>query len=74
MMKIADILRKLSYAILFGFTGLILGIWTADLFYGLGLKNMDRHETIYVSLFIIIFIGIAASLFGFTKGKDMLES
>lgn len=73
-MEIANFFRKIVYAILFGFIGILLGIWTADLLYGLGLKNMDRVNTIYFSTVLIILIAIAASLFGFIKGNALLET
>ncbi len=72
-MQIAEIPKKLVYAIVFGFTGLIIGIWFADLLYGLGLKNMERVTTIYISLALIILIVIVATFIGFSKGKTLLE-
>jgi uncharacterized protein YacL len=72
-MTISELLKKSGYAIVFGFMGLIIGIWTADLLYTLGLKNMERMTTIYVSLFIILLIIAASSFLGFTRGKDLLE-
>lgn len=72
-MTISELLKKSGYAIVFGFMGLIIGIWTADLLYTLGLKNMERMTTIYVSLFIILLIIAASSFVGFTRGKDLLE-
>ncbi|MCZ7372510.1 MAG: hypothetical protein O8C60_02445 [Candidatus Methanoperedens sp.] len=72
-MTISELLKKSGYAIVFGFMGLIIGIWTADLLYTLGLKNMERMTTTYVSLFIIILIIAASSFLGFTRGKDLLE-
>ena len=72
-MTISDIFKKLGYAIVFGFIGLIIGIWTADLLYSLGLKNLERVTTIYISLIIILLIIATSSLLGFTKGKTLLE-
>jgi len=72
-MTISELLKKSGYAIVFGFMGLIIGIWTADLLYTLGLKNMERMTTTYVSLFIILLIISASSFLGFTRGKDLLE-
>ena len=72
-MTISELLKKLGYAIIFGSIGLIMGIWAADLLYSLGLKNLERVTTIYVSLIIILLIIAASSIFGFTKGKTILE-
>ncbi len=73
VMTISELLKKLGYAIVFGSIGLIMGIWAADLLYSLGLKNLERVTTIYVSLIIILLIIAASSIFGFTKGKTILE-
>ena len=73
MIKLSEILKNIGYAILFGFMGLIIGIWTADLLYSLILKNIDRVTTIYISLAIIILFIVSASVLGFTKGKKLLE-
>ncbi len=72
-MQLYEILKKLVYAVLFGFMGLIAGIWTSDLLYGLILKNIERVTTIYLSMIIIFIIVAAASFLGFTKGKALLE-
>ena len=72
-MKLSENLKNLVYAIVFGFMGLIIGIWTSDLLYGIILKNIDRMTTIYISLGIIILIVASASIVGFTKGKNLLE-
>jgi uncharacterized protein YacL len=72
-MKISEIVKNTAYAILFGFMGLIIGIWVADLLYSLILKNIARETTIYISLIIIVLIAVSASLLGFTKGKKLLE-
>ena len=72
-MTISDVFKKLGYAIVFGFIGLIIGIWTADLLYSLGLKNLERVTTIYISIIIILLIIATSSLLGFTKGKTLLE-
>ncbi len=72
-MQLSEIPKKLVYVILFGFMGLILGIWTTDLLYGLILKNIERVTTIYLSMLIILIIVAAASFIGFTKGKTLLE-
>ena len=73
MIKLSDLLKNIGYAIVFGFMGLITGIWTADLLYSLILKNIDRVTTIYISLAIIILFIVSASVLGFTKGKKLLE-
>ncbi len=73
VMTISELLKKLGYAIVFGFIGLIMGIWAADLLYSLGLKNLERVTTIYVSLIIILLIMAGSSILGFTKGKTLLE-
>jgi hypothetical protein len=73
VMKISELLKKLGYAAVFGSIGLIIGIWAADLLYSLGLKNLERVTTIYISLIIILLIIAASSIFGFTKGKTLLE-
>ncbi len=72
-MTISDILRNSVYAIVFGFMGLIVGIWTADLLYRLILNNLERTATSTISLLIIILIIVASSALGFTKGKELLE-
>lgn len=72
-MTISDIIKNSGYAAVFGFMGLIVGIWTADLLYRLILHNMERTTTSSISLIIIILIIVAASVFGFTKGKKLLE-
>ena len=68
-MTISELLKKLGYAMVFGFIGLIIGIWTADLLYSLGLKNLERVTTIYVSFVIILLMIAASSILGFTKGR-----
>lgn len=74
MIRLFEVLKRLAYAILFGFMGLIIGIWTADLIHKLILvNNVERVTTIYIALVIILFITIAAALFGFTKGEKLLE-
>jgi hypothetical protein len=73
VMTISEFLKKLGYAVVIGFIGLIIGIWAADLLYSLGLKNLERMTTVYVSLIIILLIIAASSIFGFTKGKTLLE-
>ena len=72
-MNLSDILKKTVYALVFGFMGLIIGIWTADLMSNLILKNVDRVTTIYISVSLIVLIIISASILGFTKGKNLLE-
>ncbi len=72
-MNLSEIFKNIIYAILFGFMGLITGIWTADLLYTVILKNIDRVTAIYVSLAIIVLIIISASVFGFSKGRKLLE-
>ncbi len=72
-MIISDIIKNSGYAAVFGFMGLIVGIWTADLLYRLILHNMERATTSSIALIIIVLIIVAASVFGFTKGKKLLE-
>ncbi len=72
-MKIYETLKKSMYAILFGFMGLIIGIWTADLLYNLVLKGLERVTTSHISIIIILLITIASLVLGFTKGKSLLE-
>jgi uncharacterized protein YacL len=72
-MIISDIIKNSGYALVFGFMGLIVGIWTADLLYSLILHNMERTITSSIALIIIVLIIAAASVFGFTKGKEFLE-
>ena len=72
-MTLSEMPKNIVYAIVFGFMGLITGIWTADLLYSLILKNIDRVTTIYISLAIIILFIVSASVLGFTKGKKLLE-
>ncbi len=73
-MKLPEILKNAAYAILFGFVGIIIGIWIADLLYVAVLKNIDRVTTSYISLILIILIAALASIFGFMKGRSLLES
>jgi len=73
MIKLSETLKSAAYAILFGFVGLIIGIWTADLLYALFLKNLERMTTRYISLVIIILATASASLLGFIKGRKLLE-
>ncbi|VVB84641.1 Uncharacterised protein [uncultured archaeon] len=73
MTNLSEIPKKLVYAIVFGFMGIIIGIWTSDLLYVLILKNIERVTTIYLSMLIIILIAGASSAVGFTKGKNLLE-
>jgi uncharacterized protein YacL len=72
-MTLTDIIKNSGYAVVFGFMGLIIGIWTADLLYRLILHNMERTTTSSIALIIIVLIIAAASVFGFTKGKKLLE-
>lgn len=72
-MNLSDILKNAVYAIVFGFMGMIIGIWTADLLYSIVLKNIDRVTTIYLSVGIIVLISLCASILGFTKGKNLME-
>ncbi len=72
-MKLSEIPKNIVYAIVFGFMGLIIGIWTADVLYMLTLKNMERLTASHVSLIIIVLIIVFSSLLGFVKGKDLLE-
>ncbi len=72
-MNLSDILKKAVYAIVFGFMGMIIGIWAADQLYSIVLKNIDRVTTIYLSVAIIVLISVCASILGFIKGKNLLE-
>ncbi len=72
-MTITDILKNSGYAAVFGFLGLILGIWTADLLHRLILHNAERTTASTVSMLIIVLIIAAASVFGFIKGRKLLE-
>jgi len=73
-MKISDVLKNSVYAIVFGFFGLIIGIWIADLLYRLVMKNAESGTTVYVSVIIVLLVIATASVFGFAKGKKLLES
>jgi len=73
VMNLSDILKNAVYAIVFGFMGMIIGIWTADLLYSIVLKNIDRVTTIYLSVGIVVLIAVCASILGFTRGKNLLE-
>jgi uncharacterized protein YacL len=72
-MNLSDFLKNTVYAIVFGFMGLIIGIWTSDLLYMVILKNIDRVTTIYISVGLIVLIILSASIMGFIKGKNLLE-
>jgi uncharacterized protein YacL len=72
-MNLSGILKNAVYAIVFGFMGMIIGIWTADLLYNIVLKNIDRVTTIYLSVGIIVLIAVCAFILGFTKGKNLME-
>jgi len=72
-MNLSDILKSAVYAVVFGFMGILIGIWTADLLYSVVLKNIDRVTTIYLSFGIVVLIAVCASILGFTKGKNLLE-
>ncbi len=72
-MNLSDILKNAVHAIVFGFMGVIIGIWTADLLYSLILNSIDRVTTIYLSVVIVILIAACASILGFAKGKNLLE-
>ncbi len=72
-MKLSEMLKNTAYAIMFGFFGLIIGIWIADLLSNLIFKNVERVTTIYISLVIIVLVIVSASILGFTKGKKLLE-
>ena len=73
-MTISNLFKNSGYAAVFGFMGLIGGIWTADLLYKLILHNGDRTTTSSISLIIIVLIIVASLVFGFTKGKELLEN
>ncbi len=68
-----EVLKNLVYALVFGFIGVILGIWTADNLSTLLLKNSEPAFTRTFSLIIIVLIIAAGSFIGFTKGKTLLE-
>lgn len=71
---LSKVLKRSAYAIVFGFMGLIIGIWTADLIHKLILmNNVERVTTIYISVVIIISIIIVTAMIGFTKGEKLLE-
>ena len=72
-MNLSDFLKNTVYAIVFGFMGLIIGIWTSDVLYMVLLKNIDRVTTIYISVGVIVLIILSASVMGFAKGKNLLE-
>ncbi|HEX7628676.1 MAG TPA: hypothetical protein VF354_07140 [Candidatus Methanoperedens sp.] len=72
-MNLSDFFKNTVCAIVFGFMGLIIGIWTSDVLYMIMLKNIDRVTTIYISVGLIILIILSASIVGFTKGKNLLE-
>ncbi len=72
-MKLSEMLKNTTYAIMFGFFGLIIGIWIADLLSNLIFKNLERVTTIYISLVIIVLVIVSAFILGFTKGKKLLE-
>ncbi len=73
-MTITDIFKNLGYSVVFGFMGLIIGIWTADLLYRLILHNAERTTATSISLIIIVLIIISALVFGFIKGRVLLEN
>lgn len=72
-MKLSELPKNTVYAIVFGFMGLIIGIWIADVLYMLTLKNLERLTASQVSLIIIILIIVSSSLLGFIKGRKLLE-
>ncbi len=72
-MKLSEMLKNTAYAIMFGFFGIIIGIWIADLLSNLIFKNLERVTTIYISLVIIVLVIASAFVLGFTKGKKLLE-
>lgn len=74
IMTISNLLKNSGYSAVFGFMGLIVGIWTADLLYSLILHNVERTTTSNISLIIILVIIVASSVLGFTKGKELLEN
>ena len=73
-MKISELLKNTAYAIIFGFFGLIIGIWIADLLSNLIFKNLERVTTIYISVVIVVLVIVSASILGFTRGRNLLES
>ena len=72
-MNLSNFLKNTVYAIVFGFMGLIIGIWTSDVLYMVILKNIDRVTTIYISVGLIVLIILSTSILGFVKGKSLLE-
>ena len=64
-MTISNVFKNSGYAAVFGFMGLIAGIWIADRLYGLA--------TTSISLIIILLIIVASAVLGFIKGKELLE-
>ncbi len=73
-MTLTDIFKNLGYSVVFGFMGLIIGIWTADLLYRLILHNTERTTASNMSLIIIVLIIITALVLGFMKGRTLLEN
>jgi len=72
-MNLSEIPKNIVYAIVFGFMGLIIGIWVSDLLYSIILNSIDRVTTIYISVGLIVLVIISASILGFTKGRNLLE-
>ncbi len=72
-MTISNLFKNSGYAAVFGFMGLIVGIWTAALLYKLILHDAERTTASSVSLIIIVLILVASLVLGFTKGKELLE-
>jgi uncharacterized protein YacL len=72
-MKLSEMLKNTSYAVMFGFFGLIIGIWIADLLSNLIFKNLERLTIINISLVIIVLVIVSTFILGFTKGKELLE-
>ncbi len=72
-MKLSEMLKNIAYAIIFGFFGLIIGIWIADLLSNVIFRNLERVTTIYVSVAIVLLVIVSAFIIGFAKGKNLLE-
>ena len=72
-MTISNLFKNSGYAAVFGFMGLIAGIWTANLLNKLILYNVEGTTTLSISMIIIVLILVAFSVLGFIKGKELLE-
>ena len=69
-MNLSNFLKNTVYAIVFGFMGLIIGIWTSDVLYMVIFKNIDRVTTIYISVGLIVLIITIRIHSGFCKRQE----